>query len=145
MFSMLKCLERTSHSSIPMIIYFRLHYQWSFVDGSTIEQKSKFASLHKTYGVAYVRLKGAGGQEEFYQLGFVYRQPCTWSRVQRSVLMVSDSHCTVIAAIIIDQFLFYYIFSLFLWERIQFSPQSILEHKYSNDLGREKGILVLSA
>lgn len=60
---------------------------------------------------------------------------------------MSDSHSKVVASIVIDQLLFYYIFFLFLWERVQFFPQSVLEHKYNNNLGRErkKRILILSA
>lgn len=60
-----------------------------------------------------------------------------WAEYKDQLRCMFDWHSKVVASIVIDQLLLYYIFFLFLWQRIQFFPQSVLEHKFNNNLGKE--------
>lgn len=69
-----------------------------------------------------------------------------WEKYKDQSRCVSDSHRKIVASIVIDQLLFYYIFFFFFMVENAIFPQSVLQHKYNNDLEKErkKGVLVLS-
>lgn len=62
-----------------------------------------------------------------------------WEEYKDQPRCVTDLHCKIVASIVIDQLLFYYIFFLFFMVENAIFPQSVLQHKYNNNLEKERG------
>lgn len=114
-FSILKPMEWTFYSSISKIVNVHICYQWPFIDGSTIEQKSNFNSSRNLQNCT-LKDKGTWCKIRTLSSSTCFMESTVpWEEYKDQSRCVCDLHRKIVASIVTTNYCFIIFSFSILW------------------------------